>query len=68
MKFKLEIELGNDAMRTLAQARAAIDEALRGPIMAKGCKISPAKPSNGDGNHIRDVNGNTVGKWEVAED
>lgn len=66
MKFTLEIELGNDAMRKPSHIAKALDDvatALRDKI-AMGQAIG-AFGSNTDG-RIRDANGNTVGKWEVT--
>lgn len=57
MKFVLEIELGNAAMRIpshVAKALEAIAERLRDNGFHTASKI-------------RDINGNTVGKYEVME-
>ena len=50
-KFTLEIEMGNDAMRTPLQVSAAI-----------GIVRTAIAAGRSDG-IIRDVNGNTVGRW-----
>lgn len=55
-KFTLEIELGNDAMRTYQDIREVLQMVTKG---RHGPKI-------GDGNNIRDLNGNTVGRWEIT--
>lgn len=56
MRFTLEIELGNEAMLEPWNVSDAID-AIRYPLNF----------AEGDGAVIRDVNGNTVGKWEVSK-
>ena len=52
-RFKLEIELGNDAMRT----RADVIRALRrlATAIEMTSKVDEAK--------ILDINGNSVGRW-----
>ena len=62
MKFKLEITLGNEAMRDGADiAHKLKDIALSVEhIMHDGLR--------GRTDAIRDVNGNTVGRWRVTED
>jgi hypothetical protein len=55
-KFSLEIELGNEAMMTTSHVRAALRELAE--HMVKNAVVTCA---NGT---IRDINGNTVGKWE----
>jgi|HubBroStandDraft_6_1064221.scaffolds.fasta_scaffold4612975_1 hypothetical protein len=57
-KLVIEIEFGNEAMQRYAQARIAINECV---------KTGALKPAVGDCGKLRDVNGNTVGKWEVIE-
>jgi hypothetical protein len=57
VKFKLEIELGNDAMQTLDD----VESILRQIVKQRDI-------SNDRANTIRDDNGNTVGKWEVVEE
>lgn len=59
MKFKLEIELGNDAM----QSNVDIETALQA-VARNYHKAGLAKPDTG---RIFDGNGNAVGKWEVLE-
>lgn len=56
MKFKLEIELGNEAMHGYHDIFAAIRQ----------IKITDLGIKPGHGAPIRDENGNTVGKWEVT--
>lgn len=67
MKFTLEIELGNDAMRHYNDIREAIHDNLRLAHLESIAR-NPRKPSDGDGAKIMDVNGNTVGKWEVIDE
>ena len=55
MKFTLEIELGNDAMRTANDVANALDR-IADEVLFVGLT----------GRAIRDTNGNTVGKWEVT--
>jgi hypothetical protein len=55
MKLVIEIEFGNEAMQTYAEAREAILE-LRTPRH---------NPEKGDSGKLRDLNGNTVGTWRV---
>ena len=52
--FTLAITLGNDAMKT----RTDINRALREVIAQNKRGVS--------GGIIRDVNGNTVGEWQVS--
>jgi hypothetical protein len=62
MKFNLEIELGNDAMQTTAGiGRALIKYGQRFRNESDG-------PAIRDGGKIMDENGNSVGKWEIADD
>lgn len=62
MKFTLEIELGNDAMRTGADV-AEVLERLAHHMGTRNW----AALSEGECQHVHDLNGNTVGKWEVAD-
>jgi len=60
MKFSLEIELGNEAM----QSAGDVAEALRESATRIGIgQFSP----DGETGRIYDVNGNTVGRWQVVE-
>lgn len=62
MKFKLEIDLGNDAMcRSVHVADALI---TMGRKIINGTMRSVKKPAEGI---IRDINGNSVGKWELID-
>lgn len=54
--FRIEIELGNDAMRTDAHIAQKLRELAKTSVMAN-------LANNGEERKIRDANGNTVGKW-----
>jgi hypothetical protein len=56
MKFKLEIELGNDGMRTKEHLQLALREVAEA--------LKDAHAFGGEG-RIKDSNGNTVGKWSL---
>lgn len=65
MKFRLEIELGNDAMRDtdhVSNALKSVAKLLDYNDVADCDKLSDYDRKG----LIRDDNGNTVGKWEVA--
>lgn len=62
MKFKLEIELGNDAMLTAWDVGNAVSNAMKRRIAGNTTLIA------GDRGHIADVNGNKVGSWVVEGD
>ena len=57
-KFTLSIDLLNDGMKTPADVAHALRE------VAKGLRTMPASLATAGGK-IRDVNGNTVGGWEL---
>ncbi len=59
MKFILEIELGNDAMRNRADVARKLKE-----VAADLVKVYSDRESA----RIRDLNGNTVGKWEFLNE
>lgn len=60
MRFTLDIELGNEAMRTVNNVRFALDS-----VDLSNYNEDDLFPT---GKHvIRDHNGNPVGKWEVVE-
>lgn len=61
MKFTLEIEFGNDAMQTKADLSAVLTE-----LAARIPRSIVGRIGSGDYGSIRDINGNTVGKWEVS--
>lgn len=52
-RFKLELELGNEAMRSRPDLCRVLRQALT-QIKA-----------GGTGAELRDVNGNTVGRWRI---
>lgn len=61
--FKLKIALGNDAMQTTTD----VADALRGVAdYIAGIGDQPNGDWHLDAGSIRDVNGNTVGSWEVT--
>ena len=63
MKFVLEIELGNEGMQS--------GEQVAGAIRRVATKIDSPFDNwemEGDQGIIRDINGNTVGKWVVMDD
>lgn len=57
MKLKIEIEFGNDAMRSYDRAKALIQK-----------KLPSGKPSLRDGGKLLDINGNTVGFWMITSE
>jgi len=67
MKFTLEIELGNDAMQTAEDIAHALQDVAKG-LMTYGIGGRSRYPiTKVDGRKIMDVNGNSVGKWEVSD-
>ena len=56
MRFTLEIQLGNDAVQTSAD----IAEILR--------RVSSQVSIADETDTIRDINGNTVGRWTFVEE
>ena len=59
MKFKMEVSLGNEAMKTAEQVAMALEataKRLRMYSVDKKVQLS-----------IRDGNGNRVGSWELSE-
>ncbi len=65
MKFILEIKLGNDAMQSYADIRKAIGESFSS-IMPFN-EENDTRPEADETGLIRDLNGNSVGKWEVVD-
>lgn len=58
MKIVIEIDLGNEAMQTPVDVENAVAMHVR--------TVSDTAPlTAGQGGRILDVNGNTVGRWEV---
>jgi hypothetical protein len=62
MKFYLTIDLGNDAMQTMSDIAVALRGVSFGIFHAYGGDMA----SNQRG-RLSDINGNTVGHWEVRE-
>lgn len=60
MRFTLEIELGNDAMRTPADLAGALQDLAGDLENAPGTEPAPSAGV------IRDMNGNRVGHWQVS--
>lgn len=60
MKLAVEIDLGNDAMQTAADASDSINKAL---IRQSRSALDPLRA--GEEGTIMDGNGNTVGTWKV---
>jgi hypothetical protein len=58
VKFTLEIKLGNDAM----DMQDDLADALRAIATRVENEPTPLQPT---GCVIRDINGNTVGRWEI---
>ena len=61
MKFNLTIELGNEAMTAGANVAKALERSL---LDAERNMFSALQA--GDEGVVRDVNGNSVGHWQVA--
>lgn len=59
-KFKLEIELGNDAMRKAWEVGDAVESAMS--------RRTIDLLNVGDKGRIADINGNKVGSWVVEGD
>jgi hypothetical protein len=64
MTFKLEIELGNDAMRSRVHVADALQHVARGLHVAYRTE---KEFRNETGRKIFDINGNSVGTWRVEE-
>lgn len=67
MKLQLEVELGNDAMSDLVDVKRAVAASLDAAESALGFSGDSSTLRVGDSFHVRDGNGNTVGRWEVVE-
>lgn len=65
MKLTLEVELGNDAMQTYADALEAIRKSFDSVIMEQDAPNNTRVEEDETG-VIRDLNGNAVGSWEVT--
>jgi hypothetical protein len=67
MKFRLELELENDAMKTAEDIENALTALVKSQRLTRyvgGNRII----SKIDGAMILDKNGNTTGKWEIVKD
>jgi len=68
LKFKVELDLGNDAMQTVDEVSVALQRALDAflsdHVTSRGVA---AHLVEGDGGVLRDVNGNRVGVWGVED-
>ena len=60
MEFKLTIELGNAAMQTALDVSESVASSLDVGY--------DAELTDGMEGRMRDLNGNTVGRWEVVAD
>ena len=63
MQFKLILTLGNDAMVSTADVAAALEKLAS----RLGAASYPLDKTMGP-HSVQDVNGNTVGYWEVQEE
>lgn len=64
MKFRLEIELGNDAMKDYADIAQALIGMARKLEMRHNADVELGQ---WDTSAMRDTNGNIVGQWEIVE-
>lgn len=66
MTFKLEIELGNDAMQTFGDVLEAFDRSVHSFVIPR---YGTTAVIDGDQefNFVKDTNGNLVGKWSVEK-
>lgn len=55
--FRLEVELGNEAMQTVEDVAQALEDRVMEALLR-------GEPEG----RIRDTNGNTVGRWRVDEE
>ena len=61
MKFKLEFDLGNDAVQTRNDVEAILRK------LGQNLAYMSDPPEEGDEGNIRDENGNTIGGWGIVE-
>lgn len=64
MKFKVEIELGNDAMQTTEDVAGALKDVVRELTDA----VAYVSRNGEEHGTIRDGNGNLVGQWYFAKE
>lgn len=61
MKLLIEMHLGNEAMQTAEEVTIALKGSMgRARLLREAFRV-------GDVGAIHDVNGNSVGRWEVVE-
>lgn len=60
MTLTLTIDFGNDAMQTGVDAARALRS-----VADKLARNGSFQPTKVDGGKIMDLNGNSVGKWEI---
>jgi len=65
MKFTLEIECGNAAFEP-SETGVSGDEIAR-ILTVAAQELTWKRKGMGDERSLRDVNGNTVGKWAISE-
>jgi hypothetical protein len=66
MKFKLEFDLDNAAFDFGHGVDGRDGSEVAKVLYNTHREVQHAALSEGDGGKIRDVNGNQIGKWEVA--
>ena len=67
MKFKLEIDLENDAFTTYFENVRSAEQVARVLQEVVLAVLSAGELSTDDTSDVRDTNGNTVGRWAVEE-
>jgi hypothetical protein len=67
VKFRLEIELGNDARQTYADISGSVQRILGSVQRIFSDFARRGKEATDDAGGIYDANGNKVGFWEVSE-
>ena len=64
MKFFLELDLDNDAMRTIGDLNATL-AGVAASLERKGDR-EDAVPAVPEGRLLRDINGNKIGTWRIT--
>jgi hypothetical protein len=64
MKFTLQIDLGDDDMRGYNDICGALKRLAQS--ISDEVDMGPDEVTLGDTHIVQDINGNTVGTWEVA--
>lgn len=67
MKFRIDIKLGNDAMRSERHVAALLKQ-LASKLNNGAIRLQDDDRGDYPSGALRDVNGNKVGNWEVTED